>query len=180
MPVEEVWSGFFSPEHTLAVLGLSESCRTVVDVGCGYGTFCLPAARIVRGTVHALDIDDEMITAVMAKAEAEQLSNLVATQRDIESGTGVADATADYVMLFNILHTEYPQLLLREARRILRPDGLLAVMHWNYGATPRGPSLGIRLRPEQCRELVAEAGFALEPLVELPPHHFGFVAMRRT
>lgn len=176
MPGEGVWSGFFSPEHTLTALGLSESCETVVDIGCGYGTFSIPAARLVQGTVHAIDIDHEMITVVTAKASAEQLSNLVASRRDVEAGTGLDDATADHVMLFNILHTERPQVLLREARRILKPGGLLAVMHWNYGATPRGPSMGIRLRREQCRKLVAEAGFALEPLVELPPHHYGFVA----
>jgi len=178
MPAENVWRGFFSPEQTLTALGLSEVCETVVDIGCGYGTFSIPAARFVHGTVHAIDIDHEMIAAVKAKTRDDQLSNLVASRRDVEAGTGLGDATADYVMLFNILHTEHPQLLLREARRILKSDGLLAVMHWNYRATPRGPSMGIRLRPEQCRALVSEARFTQASLIELPPHHYGFAAKR--
>ena len=60
MPDESVWSGFFSPEETLAKLGLTAACRDVVDFGCGYGTFAVPAARLVGGTVYALDIDAEM------------------------------------------------------------------------------------------------------------------------
>ena len=39
-------------------------------------------------------------------------------------------------------------LLLREARRVLEPGGLLGVMHWNYDpATPRGPSMDIGSPP---------------------------------
>lgn len=180
MPCEELWTSFFTPEQTLLALGLTQACSNAVDFGCGYGTFAIPAARIIRGTMYALDIDPEMVDLTRAKAEAEQLENLVVRQCDFEDcGTGFDDATADYVMLFNILHTERPQVLLREAWRILKQNGRLAVMHWNYGTTPRGPSMGIRLRPEQCRELVTEAGFVLKPLVQLPPHHYGFVAKRR-
>jgi SAM-dependent methyltransferase len=176
MPAEDVWRGFFTPEHALTALGLSEDSEQVVDMGCGYGTFSIPAARLIRGTVQAIDIDDRMVAAVAASAKAERLENVVTRCRDVESGTGLEDESADYVMLFNILHTEYPQMLLREASRILKPDGLLAVMHWNFGDTPRGPSMGIRLRPPACRELVSSAGFALGPIVDLPPHHYGFVA----
>jgi len=44
-------------------------------------------------------------------------------------------------MLFNILHAERLGDLLIEARRVLTPEGLLAVTHWNYDAcTPRGPA----------------------------------------
>lgn len=36
-------------------------------------------------------------------------------------GKGLPDATADYVMAFNILYAEDPVGLLREARHILKP-----------------------------------------------------------
>ena len=70
MPDESVWSGFFPPEEVLQKLGLQPDCGDVVDFGCGYGTFAIPAARMVRGTVHALDIEPEMVAATKAKAEA--------------------------------------------------------------------------------------------------------------
>lgn len=75
-------------------------------------------------------------------------------QRDfVADGSGLPDGSADYVMLFNILHREQPETLLREAWRILSPRGRLGIMHWNYDpTTPRRPSMEIRPRPEQCRE----------------------------
>ena len=38
---------------------------TTMDLGCGYGTFTLPAPEIVaRGTIHAFDIEADMLCAV--------------------------------------------------------------------------------------------------------------------
>jgi hypothetical protein len=51
MPPEDVWQGFFDPVVILDKLGLTSECEFVVDFGCGYGTFSIPAAQIVRGVV---------------------------------------------------------------------------------------------------------------------------------
>lgn len=48
MPDESRWSGFFAPEVALEKLGLNPDSGDVVDFGCGYGTFAIPAAKIVR------------------------------------------------------------------------------------------------------------------------------------
>jgi len=182
MPDEAMWDSFFSPAQTLARLGLTRACGDVVDFGCGYGTFTIPAAKIVRGTVHALDIDADMIDATQRKAEAEQLVNVCTVRRDfVAEGTGLAGASVDYAMLFNILHCEEPGVLLDEARRVLRPGGLLGVMHWKYdAATPRGPSMAIRPRPGECKAWAENAGFRLRGAeeVDLPPYHYGLVLER--
>ena len=44
MPDESMWDSFFDPPTVLAKLGLTDECRDVVDFGCGYGTFTIPAA----------------------------------------------------------------------------------------------------------------------------------------
>jgi uridine phosphorylase/SAM-dependent methyltransferase len=175
MPDESVWSGFFRPEEVLQTLGLQADGGEVVDFGCGYGTFAVPAARTVRGTVYALDIEPEMVAATRAKAEG--LTNLHAYRRDfVAEGSGLPDSNVGYAMLFNILHCEQPLGLLKEAWRVLQAGGTLAVMHWNYDPeTPRGPSMDIRPRPEQCRAWAVEAGFVPSDTgpVELPPYHYG-------
>jgi len=186
MPDESMWSGFFSPEQTLAKLGLAGSCGDVVDFGCGYGTFTIPAAWIVAGTpgiVHALDIEADMIEATRRKAADAGLENVRVTRRDfVADGTGLTDGSVDYVMLFNILHCEQPEVLLREAYRVLTAGGRLGITHWNYDpTTPRGPSMDIRLRPEQCRERAEEVGFqlAVPHKIDLPPYHYGWVLQKR-
>lgn len=120
MPDEPMWSGFFSPDQTLANLGLTGSCGDVADFGCGYGTFTIPAARIVRGMVHALDIEADMVAATARKAADAGIANVRVEYRDfVIDGTGLPDGSVDYAMLFNILHCEQPEVLLREAWRIL-------------------------------------------------------------
>lgn len=150
MPDENLWVDFFCPEQTLTALGMTCACGDAVDLGCGYGTFTIPAARIVSGTVHALDIEPGMIDVTARKALDAGLDNVRVEQRDfVTQGTGLAEASVDYVMLFNLLHCERPGDLLSEVWRILAPSGRLGIMHWNHDpTTPRGPSLSIRPRPE--------------------------------
>jgi SAM-dependent methyltransferase len=179
MPDEEQWSTFFDVESVLDRLELTNHRTDVVEFGCGYGTFTLPAARRIRGTIYALDIDAEMIRTTAMKAESAGLSNVKTLLRDfMVDGTGCPDGAAGYAMLFNILHAEEPAALLGEAKRVLAPGGLLGIMHWNYDAkTPRGPSMNIRPRPEQCRDWAAASGFRLiGPAIRLlPPFHYGMV-----
>lgn len=179
MPPEEMWSGFFDPSFVLRKLGLNEHCWNVLEFGCGYGTFTIPAARMIQGTLYALDIDAEMLAVTTAKARDARLTNVRLQKRDfVEEGSGLADGSVGYVMLFNILHAEERMEMLREAYRVLSAGGLLAVMHWNHDpTTPRGPSMNIRPRPEDCRSWAEQAGFiALESQkTDLPPYHYGFV-----
>ena len=179
MPDEEMWTGFFEPAKVLANLGLDCGLRDLVEFGCGYGTFTLAAAAIASGTVHALDIEPEMISIVQQKCRDAEVRNVVATLRDfVATGSGLADNSMDAALLFNILHHEEPVALMKEAFRVLIPNGMLAVIHWNYDpTTPRGPAMDIRPRPEQCIAWGKEAGFRFkeQSRFDLPPYHYGLV-----
>ncbi|WP_425619276.1 class I SAM-dependent methyltransferase [Anatilimnocola sp. NA78] len=182
MPAEPVWETFFNPELALDHLGFVHSSGDVVDLGCGYGTFTIPAARRSDGIVHAFDIDAGMVASTLRKAQQSGLTNVRGIVRDfVSSGTGLPDFAASYAMLFNLLHAECPGVLLAEAWRVLAPGGVLGIMHWNHDrSTPRGPSMNIRPTPQQCCEWAIQAGF--EPLdegiVQIPPYHYG-MAMRK-
>jgi SAM-dependent methyltransferase len=177
MPEEKLWASFFDPEFIHDRLELRGLAGDVVEFGCGYGTFTLPAARRTTGTVHAIDIEPDMVALVTAKAAAH--TNVRVSLRDfVMRGTGLGGQSAAYVMLFNILHAKEAPAMLAEAARVLSPYGKLGVIHWNYDATtPRGPKMDIRQRPEQCRDLVKAAGFRLSPqgVLDLPPYHYGML-----
>ena len=177
MPPKEMWQGFFNPTETLAVMGLDDKVVDAVEFGCGYGTFTIPAAKIIQGTIYALDIEETMILATKEEAKKEGLKNVHTIHRDfMAEGTGLEPASVDYVMLFNILHIDDPKIMLRGAWRVLRPDGKLGIIHWNYDpSTPRGPSMDIRLKPKQCLQLAEEAGFGHPQQHDLKPYHYGIV-----
>ncbi len=179
MPEEEIWGRFFNPESILKTLGVSSTCVHVAEFGCGYGTFTIPAAQLVNGTVYAFDIEKEMVNTTRAKAYKHGLKNIHVEQRDfVSAGTSLADETIDYAMLFNILHAEECEDMLREAWRILKTHRKLGIIHWNYDpTTPRGPSMEIRPKPEQCRHWAEKVGFRsqTEEPIDLPPYHYGWI-----
>jgi SAM-dependent methyltransferase len=182
MPAEDTWEAFFDSQKILGALAFENLQADVLDFGCGYGTFAIAAAQLTSGTVYALDIDAEMVHSTARRATSLGLSNLKAIQRDfVTEGSGLPSESTDYAMLFNILHAEDPVNLAREAFRSLRLAGKVAVIHWVHNAaTPRGPDLAIRPRPEQCRQWLHDAGFdVLTAELSLPPHHYGIVGQKR-
>ena len=182
MPEEEMWTGFFEPSKVLSIFGLDRGVQDLVEFGCGYGTFTLAAAGIAAGTVYALDIEPEMVDVVRQKCDEAGIDNVRAEVRDIVAqGIGLAENSMDVALLFNILHHEEPVALMKEALRVLKPNGMLAVIHWNYDpTTPRGPAMEIRPRPEQCIEWGKEAGFRFneQNRYDLPPYHYGLLFKR--
>jgi SAM-dependent methyltransferase len=182
MPVEGYWESFFDAPCIVRKLDCAGSRLGLVDFGCGYGQFTLPAARIAAGPVFALDIEPGMVAVTGRKAREEGLDNVTVELRDIvEQGTGRPDSSADYAMLFNILHIENPVGLLEEARRILVPGGKVGIIHWRSDVeTPRGPSLAIRPRPNACRAWGEQAGLAFVRYEGLCccSYHYGLVMER--
>lgn len=177
MPDKQMWEGFFNPPDVLSTMGISDKVKDVAEFGCGYGTFTIPAAQVISGWIYAYDIEEDMVRITKLEAENARLKNVKAILRDIiAGGTGLEGNSVDYVMLFNILHLENPAILLSEAKRILRKTGKLGIIHWNYDpTTPRGPSMEIRPRPEDCIKWAKEAGFENPRQYDLKPYHYGIV-----
>ena len=179
MPGQGTWDGFFDPVVCLQKLGLSPDCELVIDFGCGYGTFSLASAAMIEGRVIALDLEQEMLDVTARQARERGLENVEYRLRDfVHEGSGEPDGSADYAMLFNILHADEPVTLLSEAKRVVRAGGIVAVMHWNHDEnTPRGPDLSIRPTPEQCIAWAREAGLSWvdKCIHDLPPWHYGLV-----
>jgi SAM-dependent methyltransferase len=179
MPAVAQWESYFNVAGVLDSLGCRKVVGDAIEFGCGYGTFTNPLAQRTVGRVFALDVDPLMVTATTERALQAGLKNIFVEQRDfVAQGCGRESESASLVLLFNILHIENPVDLLKEARRVLRPRGVVGVIHWNYDArTPRGPPLDIRPSPEQCRAWGEQAGLRWVREQDLPgsPWHWGMV-----
>lgn len=179
MPPVQLWETFFDPQGIFDTLKCLSLRGDAVEFGCGYGTFTIPVAARVSGTVYALDIDPIMVSATAARASQASVPNVVVEQRDfVTAGSGRPVGSVGFVMLFNILHIEDPMSLLREAHRILRDGGTAAVIHWRHDIdTPRGPPLEIRPRPKQCRDWAEGVGLRWRSGHHLPnsPWHWGML-----
>jgi SAM-dependent methyltransferase len=167
MPDEPYWESLFDVPLILSRLNIARF-RDVAELGCGYGTFTVPIARAIRGTVYTFDVEPAMIARTETRAAGLRV---VCANRDVmQSGFGVR---ADAVLLFNILHCDEPVRLLCHAADALKPGGEVLVIHWRYAETPRGPSLDIRPKPEQIETWAAEVDLRqIGPTIELPPWHY--------
>ncbi len=177
MPECQIWEKFFNPVKILFSLGINSQTGDVAEFGCGYGTFTIPAAKIINGKIYALDLEPDMIRMTNEEAKKNGLNNVQTVLRDfMTEGSGLPDGSVDYVMLFNILHLEKPMILINEAKRILRGGGKLGIIHWNYDpTTPRGPSMDIRPKPHDCIKWAQSVGFSGAVQYDLKPYHYGIV-----
>ncbi|HEX6960223.1 MAG TPA: class I SAM-dependent methyltransferase, partial [Lacipirellula sp.] len=133
MPEEAYWETLFDVPRIVQWMDLA-GCRDVAELGCGYGTFTIPIARTIGGTIYTFDVEPAMLARTRQRAAGLPV---VCEERDvIARGFGLQ---ADRVLLFNILHCEQPIELLRHAAGALLTGGEVQVIHWRYGPTPRGP-----------------------------------------
>jgi len=112
--------------------------QTILDFGCGSGTYAIPAARIVgeQGRVYALDKDKEALDELMKKAGSAGLKNIERMDTSGETEIELTDESVDVVLLFDVFHSFYfPQpddrrRLLSEIYRIMKPSAFLSVSVW--------------------------------------------------
>ncbi|WP_026395797.1 class I SAM-dependent methyltransferase [Acetobacterium malicum] len=184
MPSEATWDAFFKPIDMINKIGINSQIRTLIDIGCGYGIFLLPIAEIVSSKAIGIDIDDAMIEVCRDKITEHNSSKIQLINGDIcnDSTLNMLNnykGEIDFITLFNILHCEEPITLLKNAYNILNDDGRIAITHWKYEKTPRGPSMEIRPKPEMIIKWALKAGLALDKHVDLPPYHYGLVFIKK-
>lgn len=109
--------------------GYIKSGQTVLDLGCGPGTFTIPMARIVgeAGRVIAVDVQDEMLQMVKQKAVEEGLDSRIITHKSEPGGICISDKV-DFALAFYMIH-EVPDVdaFLMEVASLLKPSGKLLI-----------------------------------------------------
>lgn len=124
---------FFEVLHTQ----ISTPPQDILDLGCSVGmsTFALqqqyPHARCT-----GVDLSPYFLAVAQLRSRQKQaeLTHPIAWIHAAAESTGLPDASFDLVSLFLVCH-ELPQTatrqILQEARRLLRPNGHLAIMEMN-------------------------------------------------
>lgn len=153
----------------------------ILEIGCATGEHALRLAMLVNEVV-GVDIAAVAIARANEHAASSDLRNVQFLVQDAANLNGLDDATFDKVAAIDFVeHIDDATLLsvLREARRVLRPRGLLAIFtpcasHYVERMKLRNFVLHqtpghIAVRDErQYRNLLPQAGFAIESLCFSP------------
>jgi len=172
---------FSDPAKNIEQFNLVEG-MTVVDFGAGSGAYALALARRIgrSGRVYAIDVQKELLARLGREAKAAHL-NLEVIWSDLEraGGSKLADRSVDFVLIANLLfQVTGKYTLLLEAKRILRPDGRLAIIDWQDSFSNLGPTPPQIVLPEEVKTIALQAGLQFLKEFSAGDHHYGLMFTR--
>ncbi len=116
------------PDLIAERMGLKDG-MTVVEIGPGKGSYTKAVAKRIlpNGKVYAVDISEKVIENLKKRIEKEDITNIIPKIDDAYNFT-FADESVDRVFAIACLpEIPEPVKVLRECRRILKPDGLVCL-----------------------------------------------------
>ncbi len=176
----DIYDGAITPalsdaHHALLRVADPAPGERVLDLGCGTGRM----AELVAETGATLAIAVDLAPLMVARARARLAGRGIEVREMDAQALDLPDAAFDLVVAaFSVMFCPDPLAALREARRVLRPGGRLAMSVWGvptecdtvtigrvaagFGEgpppdVPNGQSLG---DPARLRDLLTDAGFA--------------------
>jgi len=149
-----------------------------LDVACGRGAYCLAASEIVgeKGRVYGVDLWEEGIELLKAAADEKGIGNINAFVSNAGEHIPVADHSIDVCLMATVLHDfvedQIEKEVLHEIVRVVKPNGILAIMEFMKIDGPPGPPRHIRLSPEQVEDMLTPFGFMQERIVDVGPYNY--------
>jgi ubiquinone/menaquinone biosynthesis C-methylase UbiE len=131
--------------------------QIVLDAGCGNGYMAKEFAKLTgkTGKVYALDSDIRLIEILKGETEGTIIEPFVG---DITEETKLAASSIDLIYMSTVIHGfSEPQMegFVREAKRLLKPNGRLAIVEIKKQDTPFGPPLDKRFSPEELKRAIS-------------------------
>ena len=173
------WDGFTDGERVrmalrevLSAVSIGQDER-VVDLGCGTGNLTSVLTEILGpgGTVTAVDFSGAMLAVARNKVCDPRVRWLVA---DVER-LPLEDGSIDRVICFSAWpHFPDPSAAARELHRILRPGGMIHILHINSRASINavhggvGGAIGHDILPyaRELADVLRACGFAVREEVD--------------
>lgn len=138
---------------------------TLLDLGCGLGNYAVAASPYVggQGIVHALDLWEEGIRTLAERAKTGRLANIRARVANAAGPLPLAERSIDFCLMATVIHILVREAViektLAEVRRVLKPEGTVAVVEFHKVDGPPGPPRSCRLAPSELDLLLAPFGF---------------------
>lgn len=169
---------FVNPIEILNQLEL-QSSMVAADFGCGTGGWTIPLAqRLEQGKVFAIDILEEPLSALKAKAGLQGVSNIKRILANVEKGVPeIQDSSCDLVLMTDLLfQLDEKEAVFKEANRVLKPRGKVLVVSWKVDS-PLGPREG-KISSDKTKEIAKDSGFRLEKEFKAGDYHYGLIFIK--
>lgn len=165
------------PEQTLIDLGLHEG-DIMGDIGCGIGYFSIPASNIVgkTGKIFAMDILPEMLQDVEIKIKENNISNVEIILTD-ENDLKLEDNKVTFAFISLVLHeADEKENFLNEVKKIIAPNGKIAIVEWEKVDSEFGPPIEHRLDRIYLAKMLDSLGFSNISIIDIGKNFYGIIA----
>ncbi|WP_320123014.1 class I SAM-dependent methyltransferase [uncultured Sphaerochaeta sp.] len=120
--------------RTLRTIGVKKN-QTILDFGCGIGTFSIPAAEISgsAGIVYSVDRDESKLKFLKAECKRQNINNCVTLNNSDWQGLRFPNDTFDFILLYDVLHSYYFKdsrervSLLHEVKRVAKNACIISI-----------------------------------------------------
>jgi ubiquinone/menaquinone biosynthesis C-methylase UbiE len=116
--------------------------ETVLDFGCGPGYVAIELAKVVgpEGTVHALDLNPDLLAMGRELAAEAGVGDRIEFHHVTDATIPLDDATVDRVVFKSVLlYIPDVDLTMGEAFRVLRPGGVVATQDTDFWLSACAP-----------------------------------------
>lgn len=171
-------TSFAHPPRAVSALGIEPGMH-IADFGAGSGAYVLALAEALlsSGTVYAIDIQKDLLRRIKNHADAKGYTNVEIIWADLEQegGSKLAE-TIDLVLISNLLfQLDDHAAVVREATRILKSGGRLAIIDWTDSFGGMGPAKDAVVTQEKAYELARSAGLVFVKEFSAGSHHYGLI-----
>ncbi|MCZ3365332.1 MULTISPECIES: class I SAM-dependent methyltransferase [Methanobacterium] len=140
------------------------------DIGCGDGHVSMEAYDMLddEATIYSVDVFGPSIEDMEKEVEEKGIKNIIPIQSDVADHIAIEDNTVDICLLVNVFHhfvaMEKTDGAIEELKRIIKPEGKIAVMDYKKEDTGYGPPVRVKSSPEEMEEMFAKHGLKMVQL----------------
>lgn len=155
-----------------------EEGSMVLDVACGSGLYSIAASEYIgqTGRVYAVDLWKEGIDSLKKEIRNRQIKNIITSIADVSKHIPVADQSVDVCLMATVLHDliedKTDDGTLKGVKRVLKPQGQLAIVEFHKTEGTLGPPLKIRISPEEVEKRLHAYDFRIIKTMGIGPHHY--------
>ena len=171
--------GFLDPLNIVEQFGIREGMK-VADFGSGGGYFAIYMAERVgsSGKVYALDILEEKLDNLRARARSQGLENIetIRTNLEVLGSSSLLDSSQDLVLISNVLFQSRKQEdIIKEGVRVLKTKSSFIIIDWNKGTGGFGPPDDLRPSQESVKVAAERQGLTFVRALDTGQFHFGLI-----
>ena len=161
-------------ERLFQEIGLAQA-GAFLDLACGSGRYTLAAAGQMGpgGVIYAADLWAEGIASLREAVAIQGIVNIKPILADVSKRLPLDDQSIDLCLMATVLHDLVADSTaagtLNELRRLIRPQGRLAVIEFKKIKEGPGPPIHIRMAPEEVEQMLLPYGFRRTKLFDAGP-----------